>query len=652
MTNSLAHPRSPFLGAMIASEFHPGVSYRVERVLGEGGTAVAFLATRFASDGEAPVVIKIILPRIVAESGDTAETIIKKEAVALGRLNERLPPTQSVVRLLDVGVVEHAYLRSSIRLPWLALEYVHGGIEGATLYDRVEYSVGTTGFAFDPERAARVIRSLADGLCEIHAVGVVHRDLTPGNVLCCGAGESELFKISDFGIARPVGLNATFGEVALGTPGYVAPEQLMSQDVSTGPHSDIFSLAAVIFYVLTGQHYFDARSPMEAFSAARDPKRKSLLEVSTLCPELCEQEVACQAIDLALSRASAFEANLRPQNARLFAASLMPWLGEGTGSARPSRRWLSSMEAVRPEEPAAGSWTVRHPPGDDRIVLSAAWNSAGHCLAATTRGLSYWDGTSWAPAQSSAAPGTSPRFVRRLGPASWLVGGAGAKLTEYSRDGERELRRGPDPAVTFIDATPDLDDLAVVVGELPGSPPLVYGVVGKRWLKPLVVAQAAAITSLCRIDDERWLVVGRGQQGNAFAALYSPLEWELEPLDLPPARALLSCASRPERRLAIAVGAEGAVLQLDTSGVHPMLLPGGPNLAAVVTDTLGREWAGSAGRIWARRLQGDWACVWQDQHWQAPFVSMMAEVGFVAALTVDGAMIECHAESGARTRPA
>ena len=426
----------------------------------------------------------------------------------------------------------------------------------------------------------------------------------------------------------------------------------MSQDVSAGPHSDIFSLAAVIFYVLTGQHYFDARSPMEAFSAARDPKRKSLLEVPTLCPELREQEVACQAIDLALSRASAFEANLRPQNARLFAASLMPWLGEGSGSARPSRRWLTSMQAVRPEEPSTGNWTVRHPPGDDRIVLSAAWNSAGHCLAATTRGLSYWDGTSWAPARSSTAPGNTPRFVRRLSPASWLVGGEGAKLTEYSRDGERELRRGPDPAVTFIDATPDLDDLAVVVGEVPGSAPLfvrrrrqaLAQAVRRFRRRPPSLPRAASTMNAGWWSDARV----RAMRSQRF---YSPLQWQLEPLNLPRSRALLSCASRPERRLAIAVGAEGAVLQLDSGGLHPMLLPGSPNLASVVTDTLGREWAGSAGRIWVRRLQGDWACVWQNEQWQAPFVSMMAEVGFVAAMTVDGAMIECHAESGARTRP-
>jgi serine/threonine protein kinase len=646
MEPQVATQKNPFLGAVLASEYYLGVSYRIERLLGEGGTASAFLATRFAADGEGPVVIKIILPRIVAEAGETAETIIKKEAVALGRLNERVPPSQSVVRLLDVGTVERPYVRRMLRLPWLALEYVHGGIEGSTLYDRIEYSLQTTGFAFDPERAARVIRSLADGLTEIHGVGVVHRDLTPGNVLCCGAGDSELFKIADFGIARPMGMAATFGEVALGTPGYVAPEQLMSRDTPVGPHSDIFSFAALIFYALTGEHYFDARSPIDAFTSAQDAKRCRLLDVPTLCPELREHEVACQAIDLALARATSFDAALRPQSASVLGASLMPWLGDSNGSARPSRRWVSSMQRVEPPDAAGATWCVRHPPGDDRIIVRAAWNAAGHCLAATTRGLAYWDGTTWYPALSQfSTAGGAVRFVRRFSATSWLLGGDGAMLLEYSRDGQRELRRGPDPAVAFVDATPELDDLSVVVGELPGYPPLLYGVVGHRFLKPLVVAHASAITSLSRIDDERFLVVGRGTNGLAFAAIYLPLRWELEPITAPQCRALLACSARPERRLAIAVGAEGSVLQLDAAGIRPLLLPGQPDLASVATDTLGRQWAGGAGQIWARRQQGEWSRVWHDARWNAPFVSIMAEVGFVAAMTVDGAMIECHTQT-------
>ena len=77
------------MGRVLKSEVHPEVSYRVERILGQGGTAVAFFATRHSPGGETPVVVKVILPRLVVESGDQANIIVKKEAVALGRLNER-----------------------------------------------------------------------------------------------------------------------------------------------------------------------------------------------------------------------------------------------------------------------------------------------------------------------------------------------------------------------------------------------------------------------------------------------------------------------------------------------------------------------------------------------------------------------------------
>src|SRR5690606_2410252 len=214
------------LGNNLPSTLHTRVAYQLSRSLGQGGTAMAFLAVRHSPEGQSPVVIKMILPQIADETGDRALTIIKKEAVALGRLDERVPPCPYVVRLVDTGTVDFKVGTVSIPLPWLALEYVHGGVEGTTLTERVIASVRATGYAFDPARAAHCIRSLGLGLSEIHAEGVLHRDLTPGNVLCCGAGDSELFKISDFGFARPAGLAATFGDAVVGTPGYVALEQL------------------------------------------------------------------------------------------------------------------------------------------------------------------------------------------------------------------------------------------------------------------------------------------------------------------------------------------------------------------------------------------------------------------------------------------
>jgi serine/threonine protein kinase len=635
-------PRDPFVGRVLESAYQPGVSYRLEKKLGEGGTALAYLTRRISPVGESQAVIKIILPHLVAESDERALTIIKKEAVALGRLNERVPPTPFVVRLLDTGSVSFQSGQRWLELPFIALEYVHGGLEGATLEERVEYSVQATGFSFDPERAARLIRGLAKGLDEIHAVGVVHRDLSPGNVLCCGSGETELFKISDFGIARPAGLSVTFGNMLVGTPGYLAPEQIVSQGDSISACTDIFSFAAIVYFVLTGEPLFNARTAVAALMMARAPERRSLLDAATLPLELREREAACQALDLAILRATSLDPKLRPQSAQRFADSLLPWIE--SRSTRPSRRWVSSMDPLRSRELVLDTnWMVRHPPGDERLVLHVAWNAAGHALATTTQGLAYWDGTRWCDLLTdNLPPAGSLRVVERLTPATWVVGGSNATLFEYSRDGVRELFRGPDREVTFNALTTGFDDVAVVLGNKPGTPPLLYALVGKHWLRPLPVTDAAMIADLSRIDDERWLVVGRGHDGRPYAAYYRPLDWQLERLPVPEGRALLACASSPEHQAAVAVGVGGACLEIESGAASARTLVDRTDLSCIAIDTLGRHWAAGPGRVWSRRASGHWQCVWEHTAWQPPFVSIMAEIGSVTAMTVDGAVLECR----------
>jgi eukaryotic-like serine/threonine-protein kinase len=661
----------PFLGSVIRSELQQDVSYRLEHVLGEGGTAVAYYATRASASGESPAVVKIILPRIVIESGDRALTIVKKEAVALGRLNERVPPTPFVVRLMETGSVQLEMYGRTLELPWLAVEYVHGGALGTTLEARVSHTVRSTGYGFDPARAARAIAALGEGLSEIHAVGVIHRDLTPGNVLCCGSGESELFKISDFGIARPQGLMATFGDAMVGTPGYVAPEQAGASSEPIGPATDIFSLAGIIYFLLTGQRYFDVNTPTQALVAAGMPGRRSVFEAATLARELRDNEAACQAIDLALARATSPTPAERPRDARLFVQSLLPWLGGERAHSRPGEGWVQSLQEMALDATPPSVWAVRHPPGDDRLIVSAAWDAAGHCLAITTEGLAYWDGTRWNPAPTTGLPRPDAlRFVRRSSRQGWLLGGAGALLAEYSREGVRILHKGEE-SVRFIDVAGDLADMAVVLAERSDGTPLLYGVIANRWLRPLPSKQAALLSSLARIDDERWLVVGRTTRGSmppsqrgqsrretgAFAAMFRPLEWELEPIEAPPVRALLACASRPERKLAVAVGAEGGVVRVGRDRASSFLIQGAepndsPDLASIAIDVLGTEWAAGAGAIWTSQGRDRYKLAWENSTWRAPFVSLHAESGLLVAMTVDGGILECRANVFDPTRPA
>ena len=633
---SVAPGADPFVGTTVPSDLRPGVVYRIERRIGDGGTAIAYFASRFGPEGTSPAVLKIIQPGIIAKAGDLAEMVVKKEAVALGRINERIPPCASVVRLLDTGSLEYTGRGLSLRLPWLAIEYVHGGPEGVTLEERVQRSVKDTGYALAPERVLRLLEQFTEGLTEIHAAGVIHRDLNPNNVLCCGSGASEMFKISDFGIARPLGMQATFGSDAIGTPGYIAPEQLGRSDTPVTFAADIFSAGALMFYVMTGQDLF--QGGMMAMVAASNSERRSIRSSPHLPPEIKEDPELTAGIDRAIALATSPDVAQRPTSPRAFSASLRTWLT----SCPPTRRTHVPAGPSPAVSLPRWSFSMRHPPDARLLLLRLGWDSDGHCLAATTEGLAYFDGTAWNEVPASQLGGIKPvRFVASAGAGRWLIGGDAGVVAEYSRAGVTRLLRAEDSGMTLLDASGDLTDLAVTLATKPGSAPLLAAISGGRWLKPMPVPGAASLTDLCRLSDTRWLVVGRGVDGQALAGIYSPLRFELALLPAVSARALLSCSSRPERELAVAVGSQGAVLRVERGEARAAYLADGADLAAVTVDVLGAAWAGGAGSLWlGTGSEGTWLRAWAHSDWRTPFVSIFAEPGRVVAATADGAILE------------
>lgn len=211
------HALLTLVGATLRSP-DPRVTYHVERMLGGGGMSVAFLARRRAPEGEGTVVVKALRPAFLRSAGPTAALAFRKEATALRRLNEYIPPTPFVIRFVDVGAVTLDTAVGPCEVPWIVVEYVDGGAEGTTLRERVEHAIRTTDHAFDSLRVRRLVECLGAGLTAVHSAGVIHRDVKPDNVLCCGRGVDELVKIADFGIARSTGLDATFG-VGIGTIG-------------------------------------------------------------------------------------------------------------------------------------------------------------------------------------------------------------------------------------------------------------------------------------------------------------------------------------------------------------------------------------------------------------------------------------------------
>jgi serine/threonine protein kinase len=644
------NPLEALIGKEVPSEVTRGVAYRPVWQLGEGGMSVVFYALRITAEGEVPVVIKMLKPAFVIKAGPTAALIIKKEAIALGRLNERVPPTPFVVRFIDTGTCPVAYGGGSVEVPWVAVEYVHGGVEGTTLSERVDHSLQATGAAFDPARAAHAIECLTTGLAAVHEVGVIHRDLKPDNVLCCGFADDEIFKLADFGVARPAGIAATFTGAVVGTPGFVAPELTTGDPRAIGAWSDVFSLGAVCFFLLTGEEYFTARTPVETLTQAIATSRRSILDTKGLSPELRAREQACRAIDFALSSATAGRIESRPHRADALAGMLLPWLR--TESVRSSliMRRLEALHAdADPKRMSLVHWNAIRASAPGLAIRGVAWDGDGHAMAATNRGLAFWNGATWAEIGTEKIDPTGIRFVQRVGAGQWLVGGDAATFATVATDGVTDVRRLSDsPIARFDQISGTVGDLVVLVGQSPGGPPTLCALIGKRWLKPLPLPDVAAVSSLARVDDVRWLLAGRSADGRGFAALYSPLDWEVERLDGPSVRAYLACAGQIDREMGIITGAEGSVVLRQGHRIAVESIEGGFDLSAAAVDAVGRCWAGGAGRIWMRRPSPlrpstRWDALWEDASWTVPIVSLFADLGGVTGMTADGGVIEGRA---------
>ncbi|MDQ1028978.1 ABC-type branched-subunit amino acid transport system substrate-binding protein [Streptomyces umbrinus] len=194
--------------------------------LGAGGMGVVYLAR---STGGALVALKVIRAEYAADHGFRAR--FRREAEAASGLTGRW--------LVPVTAAE-----PEAREPWLTAAFVPGPslAEAVTLHGPL------------PERTVRALGArLAEALTEVHAAGLVHRDVKPGNVLLALDGP----RLIDFGIARSTGATAlTASDVVIGSPGYLSPEQARAQGGDIGPPSDVFSLGCVLAYAATGRRPF------------------------------------------------------------------------------------------------------------------------------------------------------------------------------------------------------------------------------------------------------------------------------------------------------------------------------------------------------------------------------------------------------------
>ena len=244
--------------------------YEVAGLIGEGGMGAVYRAkdTRLGRD----VAIKVL----TNVQFDDRERLLRfeQEARATGMLNH-----PNLLTVYDVG-------RDTDGTPFLVTEL----LEGESLSARLERG------PLSPRRAVDAALQMANGLAAAHEKGIVHRDLKPDNIFLTRDGR---LKILDFGIAK---LTATAGKdgptfemaatepgMVLGTVGYMSPEQVRGESVDQ--RSDIFSLGAIFYEMLSGVRAFKRNSAIETLSAILKEEPKDLTELLPNVPHALEKLV-------------------------------------------------------------------------------------------------------------------------------------------------------------------------------------------------------------------------------------------------------------------------------------------------------------------------------------------------------------------------
>ncbi|MET9767469.1 protein kinase [Streptomyces sp. NPDC006415] len=212
-----------------AGEPHTIGAYRLLGRLGAGGMGRVYLGR---SAGGRTVAVKVVHPHFALDEQFRAR--FRREVESARRIG-----AQWTAPVLDAD--------PDAPVPWVATGYVAGP----------PLSQAITEHGPLPEHAVRTLGAgLAEALAAVHAQGIVHRDVKPSNVLLALDGP----RLIDFGIARALGasVSLTSSGVSVGSPGYMAPEQIRGRDVSGA--ADVFSLGAVLAYAATGAAPFPGDS--------------------------------------------------------------------------------------------------------------------------------------------------------------------------------------------------------------------------------------------------------------------------------------------------------------------------------------------------------------------------------------------------------
>ncbi|MGC5052248.1 serine/threonine-protein kinase [Micromonospora sp. DT48] len=307
--------------------------YRLERRIGIGGMSEVWRAHDTVLDR--PVAVKLVLPG--QPDGTAAVERIRDEARSAARLVH-----PNVASVHDFGTCGTGVGQE---LPYIVMELAEGQNLAAHL----------RAGPLDWRIAVRVCAEVSAALAAAHAHGIVHRDIKPANVMLTPSG----VKVLDFGIASPAGAADTAPDgVVVGTPAYLAPEQLHRAPVT--PAADIYALGVLLYYCLAGRLPHAADTVAQLLGRQRRQAPRPLPDLPGLPTEVADLCLRCLADD----------PTRRPSS--LVAALLL-------AEAVDARVYVPMHEPLMPRQrrPVVSPWTDRAAAEVTEAAAGAVWSRHG-----------------------------------------------------------------------------------------------------------------------------------------------------------------------------------------------------------------------------------------------------------------------------------
>ncbi|HXF65355.1 MAG TPA: protein kinase [Burkholderiales bacterium] len=299
--------------------------YRLERLLGEGGMGKVYLARHALL--KRPTALKMLKPHLAS---DEIVTRFEREVQLASQLTH-----PNTIEIYDYGRTQEGVF-------YYVMEY----LEGETL-DRLVAAQG----AMPVGRVLHVLRQVCAALREAHGQGLVHRDIKPHNIMLCRrGGEYDVVKMLDFGLVKDTGgrlsRDITQFQKLLGTPLYMSPERIRNPG-DADVRSDIYSVGAVAFYLVTGRELFEAASDHDlTYCILHTPARRA----SELVPGVPRR------LDELIARCLAKERAERPHDIVVVQALVEALSVEHPWTDRDAEAcWRAPARALEPERRRAGA---------------------------------------------------------------------------------------------------------------------------------------------------------------------------------------------------------------------------------------------------------------------------------------------------------